>query len=95
MWAKLCIRKGNSPDRPLRSQNQCYDKADVLAQTTVDVGLEAAIHLKSAYWAHCRVGHAPTIYGAKHCTDQHFVLVVGELSGWLKQLDNQLWTVQK
>ena len=35
MWAKLCVRKGNSPDRPLRSHNQ-------------DVGLEAAIHLKSA-----------------------------------------------
>ena len=23
MWAKLCIQKGNSPDRPLRSLNPC------------------------------------------------------------------------
>ena len=23
MWAKLCSRKGNSPDRPLRSLNLC------------------------------------------------------------------------
>lgn len=23
MWAKLCVREGNSPDRPLRSPNPC------------------------------------------------------------------------
>jgi len=45
---KLRIQKGNSPDRQLRSLNyaKCKTRCDYL--NNQDVGLEAAIHLKSA-----------------------------------------------
>ena len=45
--------------------------------------LRSSHSFKECVIAHWSSGHAPTIYGAKHCTeaaDQYFVLVVGELS---------------
>ena len=48
MWDKLHRQKGNSPDHQLRSQNDVQWKRMLFYLDNQDVGLEAAIHLKSA-----------------------------------------------
>ena len=71
MWAKLCVRKGNSPDRPPRPPSPCR------------VAKDGSHPFKECVTAHWSSGHAPTIYGAKHgaeAADRNPVPVVGELS---------------
>ncbi len=49
MWAKLCAREGNSPDRPLRPPSSIAEWQRMCVRPdNQDVGLEAAIHSKSA-----------------------------------------------
>ncbi len=44
MWDKLHSRKGNSPDRQLRSLNHVQWKRRSFYLDNQDVGLEAAMH---------------------------------------------------
>ena len=48
MWAKPCVREGNSPDRLLRSLIRAKWQRMCVCLDNQDVGLEAAMHLKSA-----------------------------------------------
>ncbi len=48
MGDKFHSREGNSPDRQLRSQNGFKWERMWSCEDNQDVGLEAAIHLKSA-----------------------------------------------
>ena len=82
MWAKLCVREGNSPDRPLRSRSPCRVAKDVRLPRQPGCWLRSSHSFKECVIAHWSSGHAPTIYGAKHGTEaaDQYLLVVGELS---------------
>ena len=83
MWAKLCVRKGNSPDRPPRPPSPCRVAKDVRLPRQPGCWLRSSHPFKECVTAHWSSGHAPTIYGAKHgaeAADRNPVPVVGELS---------------
>ena len=66
MWAKLCAREGNSPDRPLRSPSSSRVAKDVRPPRQPGCWLRSSHSFKECVTAHWSSGHAPTIYGAKH-----------------------------
>ena len=69
MWAKLCAREGNSPDRPLRSPSSSRVAKDVRPPRQPGCWLRSSHAFKECVTAHWSSGHAPTIYGAKHGTE--------------------------
>ena len=69
MWAKLCVREGNSPDRPLRSQIQSRVAKDVRPRRQPGGWLRSSHPFKECVTAHWSSGHAPTIHGAKLRTE--------------------------
>ena len=69
MWAKLCAREGNSPDRPLRSPSSSRVAKDVRPPRQPGCWLRSSHPFKECVTAHWSSGHAPTIYGAKHRTE--------------------------
>lgn len=69
MWAKPCVREGNSPDRPLRSRSPCRVAKDVRLPRQPGCWLRSSHSFKECVTAHWSSGHAPTIYGAKHGTE--------------------------
>ena len=69
MWAKPCIREGNSPDRPPRSPSPCQVAKDVRLPRQPGCWLRSSHPFKECVTAHWSSGHAPTIYGAKHGTE--------------------------
>ena len=66
MWAKPCVRKGNSPDRPPRPPSPCRVAKDVRLPRQPGCWLRSSHPFKECVTAHWSSGHAPTIYGAKH-----------------------------
>ena len=66
MWAKLCAREGNSPDRPLRPPSPCRVAKDVRPPRQPGCWLRSSHPFKECVTAHWSSGHAPTIHGAKH-----------------------------
>ena len=82
MWAKLCAREGNSPDRPLRSPSSSRVAKDVRPPRQPGCWLRSSHPFKECVIAHWSSGHAPTIHGAKHGTEAAgfwFSESVGEL----------------
>ena len=65
MWAKLCAREGNSPDRPLRPQIPRRVAKDVRPPRQPGGWLRSSHPFKECVTAHWPSGHAPTIHGAK------------------------------
>jgi hypothetical protein len=65
MWAKLCAREGNSPDRPLRPPSPCRVAKDVRLPRQPGCWLRSSHAFKECVTAHWSSGHAPTIHGAK------------------------------
>ena len=65
MWAKLCAREGNSPDRPLRSPSSSRVAKDVRPPRQPGCWLRSSHAFKECVTAHWPSGHAPTIHGAK------------------------------
>ena len=65
MWAKLCAREGNSPDRPLRSPSSSRVAKDVRPPRQPGCWLRSSHPFKECVTAHWSSGHAPTIHGAK------------------------------
>ena len=66
MWAKLCVREGNSPDRPPRPPSPCRVAKDVRLPRQPGCWLRSSHPFKECVTAHWSSGHAPTRYGAKH-----------------------------
>ena len=69
MWAKLCAREGNSPDRPLRSPNPRRVAKDVRSRRQPGGWLRSSHPFKECVTAHWSSGRAPTIHGAKRGTE--------------------------
>ena len=69
MWAKLCAREGNSPDRPLRSPSSSRVAKDVRPPRQPGCWLRSSHAFKECVTAHWSSGHAPTIHGAKPDTE--------------------------
>ena len=69
MWAKLCAREGNSPDRPLRSPSSSRVAKDVRPPRQPGCWLRSSHAFKECVTAHWSSGHAPTIHGAKLDTE--------------------------
>ena len=69
MWAKLCAREGNSPDRPLRSPSSSRVAKDVRPPRQPGCWLRSSHPFKECVTAHWSSGHAPTIHGAKLDTE--------------------------
>ena len=69
MWAKLCAREGNSPDRPLRSPSSSRVAKDVRPPRQPGCWLRSSHAFKECVIAHWSSGHAPTIHGAKRCAE--------------------------
>ena len=65
MWAKLCAREGNSPDRPLRPPIRRRVAKDVRPPRQPGGWLRSSHPFKECVTAHWPSGHAPTIHGAK------------------------------
>ena len=66
MWAKLCAREGNSPDRPPRPPSPCRVAKDVRPPRQPGGWLRSSHPFKECVTAHWPSGRAPTIHGAKH-----------------------------
>ena len=66
MWAKLCAREGNSPDRPPRPPSPCRVAKDVRSPRQPGCWLRSSHAFKECVTAHWSSGSAPTIHGAKH-----------------------------
>ena len=66
MWAKLCVREGNSPDRPPRPPSPCRVAKDVRLPRQPGCWLRSSHPFKECVIAHWSSGHAPTIHGGKH-----------------------------
>ena len=82
MWAKLCAREGNSPDRPLRSPSSSRVAKDVRPPRQPGCWLRSSHAFKECVTAHWSSGHAPTIHGAKLDTEAagfYLLESVGEL----------------
>ena len=80
MWAKLCAREGNSPDRPLRPPNPRRVAKDVRLPRQPGCWLRSSHAFKECVTAHWSSGHAPTIHGAKRGAEAaDYYVVVGEL----------------
>ena len=77
MWAKLCAREGNSPDRPLRSPNPRRVAKDVRSRRQPGGWLRSSHPFKECVTAHWSSGHAPTIHGAKLATEAAGCLNIG------------------
>lgn len=69
MWAKLCAREGNSPDRPPRSPNPRRVAKDVRSRRQPGGWLRSSHPFKECVTAHWSSGRAPTIHGAKRGTE--------------------------
>ena len=69
MWAKLCAREGNSPDRPLRPPSHRRVAKDVRPPRQPGCWLRSSHAFKECVTAHWSSGHAPTIHGAKRCAE--------------------------
>ena len=69
MWAKLCAREGNSPDRPLRAPRASRVAQDVRPPRQPGWGLRSSQAFKECVTAHWSSGRAPTIHGAKRGTE--------------------------
>ena len=69
MWAKLCAREGNSPDRPLRPPSHRRVAKDVRPPRQPGCWLRSSHAFKECVTAHWSSGHAPTIHGAKLDTE--------------------------
>ena len=69
MWAKLCAREGNSPDRPLRPPSHRRVAKDVRPRRQPGGWLRSSHPFKECVTAHWSSGHAPTIHGAKRCAE--------------------------
>ncbi len=80
MWAKLCAREGNSPDRPPRPPSPCRVAKDVRPPRQPGGWLRSSHPFKECVTAHWPSGHAPTIHGAKHGAEaaDMFLHMVGE-----------------
>ena len=98
MWAKLCAREGNSPDRPLRSPSSSRVAKDVRPPRQPGCWLRSSHAFKECVTAHWSSGHAPTIHGAKHGAEaaDRIITMVGELSaqGGSRRGDPR-WTARK
>ena len=66
MWAKLCVREGNSPDRPPRPPSPCRVAKDVRLRRQPGRWLRSSHPSKECVTAHWPSWRAPTIHGAKH-----------------------------
>ena len=77
MWAKLCAREGNSPDRPLRSPSSSRVAKDVRPPRQPGCWLRSSHAFKECVTAHWSSGHAPTIHGAKRCAEAAERIYVG------------------
>ena len=65
MWAKLCAREGNSPDRPLRSPSSSRVAKDVRPPRQPGCWLRSSHAFKECVTAHWSSGGAPTMRGAQ------------------------------
>ena len=65
MWAKLCAREGNSPDRPLRSPSSSRVAKDVRPRRQPGGWLRSSHPFKECVTAHWSSGGAPTMRGAQ------------------------------
>jgi hypothetical protein len=65
MWAKPCVREGNSPDRLLRPPSSRRVAKDVRLPRQPGCWLRSSHAFKECVTAHWSSGHAPTIHGAK------------------------------
>ena len=82
MWAKLCAREGNSPDRPLRSPSSSRVAKDVRPPRQPGCWLRSSHPFTECVPAHWSSGHAPTKHGAKLDTEAagfYLLESVGEL----------------
>ena len=61
MWAKLCAREGNSPDRPLRSPSSSRVAKDVRPPRQPGCWLRSSHSLKECVIAHWSSDSAPKI----------------------------------
>ena len=77
MWAKLCVREGNSPDRPLRSLIQSRVAKDVRPRRQPGGWLRSSHPFKECVTAHWSSGHAPTIHGAKLRAEAAAMIIIG------------------
>ena len=77
MWAKLCAREGNSPDRPLRSPNPRRVAKDVRSRRQPGGWLRSSHPFKECVTAHWSSGHAPTIHGAKLRAEAAAMIIIG------------------
>ena len=77
MWAKLCAREGNSPDRPLRSPSSSRVAKDVRPPRQPGCWLRSSHAFKECVTAHWSSGHAPTIHGAKRCAEAAECIYIG------------------
>ena len=86
MWAKLCAREGNSPDRPLRSPNPRRVAKDVRSRRQPGGWLRSSHPFKECVTAHWPSGRAPTIHGAKPGAEaadsERMLRLVGERPRW-------------
>ena len=69
VWAKLRLREGNSPDRPLRPPSHRRVAKDVRPPRQPGCWLRSSHPFKECVTAHWSSGHAPTIHGAKLDTE--------------------------
>ena len=97
MWAKLCAREGNSPDRPLRPPNQRRVAKDVRLPRQPGCWLRSSHAFKECVTAHWSSGHAPTIHGAKRCTEAAdcFISGRGAFHAGAKPTGDRRWTAWK
>ena len=77
MWAKLCAREGNSPDRPLRPPSHRRVAKDVRPPRQPGCWLRSSHAFKECVTAHWSSGHAPTIHGAKRCAEAAECIYIG------------------
>ena len=69
MWAKLCVREGNSPDRPPRPPSPCRVAKDVRPRRQPGRWLRSSHPFKECVTAHWSSEFARKITGAKLSTE--------------------------
>ena len=77
MWAKPCVREGNSPDRLLRPPSSRRVAKDVRLPRQPGCWLRSSHAFKECVTAHWSSGHAPTIHGAKRCAEAAECIYIG------------------
>ena len=97
MWAKLCIREGNSPDRPLRPPSPCRVAKDVRLPRQPGCWLRSSHAFKECVTAHWSSGHAPTMHGAKHGAEAADCVCSGRgaFRAGAKRMGDHAWTARK